>query len=323
MVSGCNRSKGFPGQNRPFLRKDKLDSHVRNIHPAAPSLSASSAAVANAILGPAGNSDDVLQPSADDLPSLINNGNSTLYNARGAQLGSTTNFSGSSFEEELVQPINADMLTTSMGWFDYTLPAVAKGNEDLAGMLFTSVTGMTDWEWNNIPSATTEFFSPSDLLLVPDPSKFVDYAQPISNSGKPSYQSAPALTASSFGAQSETTPSKAMQRKSQLLINNYPFDGIAANHNHNLSESTTVPASAAADKFGIDAGHLANLASLSSSQTLPELYDNDNISNLEPLKPSSIMIPVVADDPSDYYCWNFTANTPATSAGQYAWLQQD
>jgi len=51
MVSGCTRSEGFPGEKRPFPRKDKRDSHVRKIHHAALSPSVSStgftAAIAN------------------------------------------------------------------------------------------------------------------------------------------------------------------------------------------------------------------------------------------------------------------------------------
>ena len=47
MISGCNRSEGFPDKKRPFPRKDKLDSHMRNIHYAALSPSVSSVPAAN------------------------------------------------------------------------------------------------------------------------------------------------------------------------------------------------------------------------------------------------------------------------------------
>lgn len=55
MVSGCTRSEGFPGEKRPFPRKDKLDSHVRNIHHAALSPSVSSAGFTAAIPNIGGN----------------------------------------------------------------------------------------------------------------------------------------------------------------------------------------------------------------------------------------------------------------------------
>jgi hypothetical protein len=32
LVTGCTRSKDFPGQSRPFPRNDKFDSQVRNVH---------------------------------------------------------------------------------------------------------------------------------------------------------------------------------------------------------------------------------------------------------------------------------------------------
>jgi hypothetical protein len=35
MIPGCERSENFPSGKPPFTRKDKLDAHMRNIHPAA------------------------------------------------------------------------------------------------------------------------------------------------------------------------------------------------------------------------------------------------------------------------------------------------
>lgn len=332
------------------------------------------------------NTDDVPQRAVDDLLLYSNSSSSKLYNTGGAQLSaedlrlssqaaSLTNFeskdmwgipsgsSGSPFEEDLVPTTSADMITTSMTWFESSLPAVAEGNEDLALMPSTSITGMSDWEWSNIPSATTEYFSPSDLPLVPDPGQLADYAQPISHSGESSYQSAPGLTASSSGAQSEAafpvdnsqqtdilggywndtivfrpqsydsqadigngfsfpianmeTTNMSSQRKSQSPINDFAFTP-PTNHTHNLSDSTAVPDTNTSDS-GVNAGHLANLASLSSSQTLTESYDN--IDSSEP----GIMIPVGSDEaelPDGY--WNFPTTTPTTAADQaanYAWLQ--
>lgn len=337
-----------------------------------------------------GNIDDVPQRAVDDLLLLSSSSNSKLYNTGGARLsaedlrlssqaptfnsfdnkdlwGIPSGSSGSPFEEDLVQTTSADMLATSMAWFDNPLPAVAEGNEDLALMPSTSATGMSDWEWSNIPSATTEFFSPSDLPLVPDPSQLADYAQPISHSGESSYQSAPALTASSSGAQSEAAfpmegnqsndvmsgywndtvtfrpqsydsqadigngfsfpianmenPNLSIQRKSQSPINDFAF-AAPTSHTHNLSDSTAVPDTTVTADNGVNAGHLANLASLSSSQTLTEPYDNPELNNIDSTEPG-IMIPVGNDDSADSY-WNFSTNTPTTGADQavsYAWLQ--
>lgn len=185
-----------------------------------------------------GNTDDVTQRTVDDL--LLLNSSSKLYNTGGAGLsaedlrlsaqpsafasydfdnllGNTSATSGSPFEEELVQTTSAEILATSMGWFDNSLPAVAEAMEDITTVPSASATGMSDWEWNNIPSATTEFFSPSDLPLIPDPSQYADYAQPISHSGESNYQSAPGLTASSSGAQSEVAfPTESSQPISMM-----------------------------------------------------------------------------------------------------------
>jgi len=328
-----------------------------------------------------GGNDDVLQRSADDL--LLLNGNSNkLYTSAGAQISADdlrltsqavyTNFdietietmlanasgsSGNVSEDELPRTTGADMLSSTMPWFDSGLPAVAEGAEDFPNMCSASATGVSDWEWNNIPSATTEFFSPSDLPLVPDPNQCnPDYAQPISHSGESSYQSAPGLTASSSGAQSEVafpidsywndnlvvrqsydnqpdigngfsfpianmeTPSMT-QPGSKSPIDDYTFCSPPSSHTHKLSDSTAVPDGSATVDTGVNAGHLANLASLSSSQTLTESFENADISNLDD-QPGSIIIPVGSDDADGY--WNFPTNPPNTGAdqaGQYAWLQ--
>ena len=326
--------------------------------------------------------DDGLQRSADDLL-LLNGSSNKFYTSAGAQisaddlrlssqtayttfdienmLANTSGSSGNVSEDELPRSTGADMLSSTMPWFDSGLPAVAEGAEDFPNMYSTSATGMSDWEWNNIPSATTEFFSPSDLPLVPDPNQYnPDYAQPISHSGESSYQSAPGLTASSSGAQSEVafpidsdvsywndnlvvrqsyenqpeigngfsfpianmeTPNIS-QQGGKSPIDDYPFSGPPSSHTQKLSDSTNVPdGSATADDTGVNAGHLANLASLSSSQPLADSFENADISNLD-AEPGSIMIPVGSDDADNY--WNFPTNPPNTcadQAGQYAWLQ--
>lgn len=335
-----------------------------------------------------GGNDDGLQRSADDL--LLLNGNSNkFYTSAGAQISADdlrlssqaaytafdietmlANASGSSgnvSEDELPRTTSS-----TMSWFDSGLPAVAEGAEDFQNMCSASATGVSDWEWNNIPSATTEFFSPSDLPLVPDRNQCnPDYAQPISHSGESSYQSAPGLTASSSGAQSEVafpidpntasipidgdvlnsywndnlvvrqpfdnqaeigngfsfpianmeTPS-INQQGGKSPIDDYPFCSPPSSHTHKLSNSTAVPdGSTSSDDTGVNAGHLANLASLSSSQTLADSFENADISNLD-AEPGSIMIPVGSDDTDGY--WNFPTNPPNTGAdqaGQYAWLQ--
>jgi len=340
-----------------------------------------------------GGSDDGLQRSADDLL-LLNGNNNKIYISAGAQISADdlrlspqaaysnfdvdtmlVNASGSSgnvSEDELPCTTGADMLSSTMPWFDSGLPAVAEGADGFPNMCSTSATGVSDWEWSNIPSATTEFFSPSDLPLVPDPNQFnPDYAQPISHSGESNYQSAPGLTASSSGAQSEVafpidtntasmpidsdmvnrlwndnlvvrqpydsqadigngfsfsianmeTPSMS-QPGSKSPVDDYPFCSPPSSHTHKLSDSTAaLEGSATADNTGVNAGHLANLASLSSSQSLTDSFENVDISNLD--AEPAIMIPVGSDDPADGY-WNFPTNTPNTGAdeaSQYAWLQ--
>jgi hypothetical protein len=333
--------------------------------------------------------DDGLQRSADDLLLLSGNSNK-LYTSAGAQISaddlrlsqaSYTNFdiesmlasgsSGNVSEDELPRTTSADMLSSSMSWFDSGLPAVVERAEDFSNMCSASATGVSDWEWNNIPSATTEFFSPSDLPLVPDPNQCnPDYAQPISHSGESSYRSAPGLTASSSGAQSEVafpidTNATSMPIENDVLnrywndnlvvrqpydnqpdigngfsfpianmetpgmsqpgskspIDDYAFCNPPSSHTHKLSDSTAVPDGSATADTGVNAGHLANLASLSSSQTLADSFENADISNLD-TEPGSIMIPVGSDDTDGY--WNFPTNPPNTGvdqAGQYAWLQ--
>jgi len=85
----------------------------------------------------------------------------------------------------------------STGWFDSSLTTVTEAPGDFS----TSPNGLwNDADQWNIPSATSEYFSPSDLPLVT--SQPSELAQTISHPDS-NYQSAPPLTASSSGAQSE------------------------------------------------------------------------------------------------------------------------
>jgi hypothetical protein len=114
----------------------------------------------------------------------------------------TSDFSGSVDGDgaQLARTTSADALATSVGWYDSSiLTTVAEGPDDFS----SSPSGIFDYkdaDWTSIPSATSDFFSPSDLPLV---TSQPDLSQPISHSGESNYQSAPALTASSSGAQSE------------------------------------------------------------------------------------------------------------------------
>jgi len=107
---------------------------------------------------------------------------------------------GNSDGSQLSRTTSAEALSTQTSWFDSTLSTVAEAPGDFS----TSPTGMfgdyADAEWN-IPSATSDFFSPADLPLVS--SQASEFSQAISHSGESNYQSAPGLTASSSGAQSE------------------------------------------------------------------------------------------------------------------------
>jgi hypothetical protein len=124
--------------------------------------------------------------SGYDFPSMMGASDfSESVDGDGAQLARTT---------------SADVLSTSMGWYDSSvLTTVAEGPDDFSASP-TGIFDFKDAEWSSIPSAASDFFSPSDLPLV---TSQPDLSQPISHSGESNYQSAPALTASSSGAQSE------------------------------------------------------------------------------------------------------------------------
>jgi hypothetical protein len=199
---------------------------------------------------------------------------------------------------QLFRTTSADALSAQSAWYDNPLGTVAENPGDFATSP-TGIYGEHDW---NIPSATSDFFSPSDLPLS---STTDNFPQSISQSGESNQQSLPGLTASSSGAQSEidgpsgkleafpsfwtsTVPYRESTPSSGASNNLFAFPASVPNfepgfkptssprrhrqthsgssyHVHNGSGSTTVPGD-----FGYDAnvniGHLQNLASLKSAQ---------------------------------------------------------
>jgi hypothetical protein len=103
---------------------------------------------------------------------------------------------GSEDGSTLSRTTSAEVLSVSTGWFDSSLTTVTEAPGEFATSPSDLYFG-ADW---NIPSTTSEFFSPSDLPLN---TSQADLGQTISHSGESNYQSAPPLTASSSGAQSE------------------------------------------------------------------------------------------------------------------------
>jgi hypothetical protein len=202
---------------------------------------------------------------------------------------------------QLFRTTSADAISSQSGWYDSTLSTVAEAPGDFV----TSPTGLYgDNDWN-IPSATSDFFSPSDLPLSASQSSF---SQTISHSGESNYQSVPGLTASSSGAQSEidgpaatgniepfpafwtgtvqfrecTPVSGASNRKAFNFATSVPnFEAgfkptssprrhrqtysAGSNHSHNGSGSTTVPGDFDLGT-NVNIGHLQNLATLKSAR---------------------------------------------------------
>ena len=201
---------------------------------------------------------------------------------------------------QLFRTTSADAIASQSGWYENPLGTVAENPGDFV----TSPTGLYgENEWN-IPSATSDFFSPSDLPLSATQTNF---AQSISQSGESAYQSLPGLTASSSGAQSEidgptgngklepfpsfwtgtvpfreSTPATSNGNNAFAFPSSVPsFDATfkptssprrhrqtysgSSHHTHNGSGSTTVPGD-----FGYNAnvniGHLQNLATLKSAR---------------------------------------------------------
>jgi hypothetical protein len=199
----------------------------------------------------------------------------------------------------LFRTTSADALSAQSTWFDNPLGTVAE-NPNAFVTSPTGIYGENDW---NIPSATSDFFSPSDLPLSSTQDNF---PQSISLSGESNHQSVPGLTASSSGAQSEidgptggnkepfpsfwtgnvayreSTPASSASNNVFAFPSSVPnfeagfkptssprrhrqtYSG-GSHHAHNGSGSTTVPGDFGYTG-GINIGHLQNLASLKSAQ---------------------------------------------------------
>lgn len=202
-------------------------------------------------------------------------------------------------EATLYRTTSADALSAHSTWFDNPLGTVAENPSDLVTSP-TSFYNENDW---NIPSAASDFCSPSDLPLSATQNTF---AQSISHSGESNHQSIPGLTASSSSAQSEidgptgsgkeafppmwignvayrdSTPVSSASSNGLGLGASVPnfeagfkptstprrhrqtYSG-GSHHTHNGSGSTTVPGDFGYNG-GISIGHLQNLASLKSAQ---------------------------------------------------------
>lgn len=240
---------------------------------------------------------DMSAMSADNLTGFSSNG----FDASFDYSKCFSNDATSSDPAQLYRTTSADALSGQTTWYDNPLSTVAENSTDFV----TSPTGMYgENEWN-IPSATSDFFSPSDLPLSATSATFAQQA--ISHSGESAYQSLPGLTASSSGAQSEidgptgngkleafpafwsgTVPFRESTPVSGSSNNAFAFPSSVPNfdpsfkptssprrhrqtysggshHVHNGSASTTVPGD-----FGfnsnVNIGHLQNLATLKSAR---------------------------------------------------------
>jgi len=153
--------------------------------------------------------------SVDDMSLLNNNSNKVNGTNYGAQLSAdnlqdyvssgdfATGIIGFDFQaalgnesdgSQLSRTTSAEALSVSTGWFDSSLSTV----NEAPGEFSTSPNGIFgDADWS-IPSATSDFFLPEHLPLTQ-----LSDLQTVSHSGESNYQSAPGLTASSSGAQSE------------------------------------------------------------------------------------------------------------------------
>ncbi|KIW04195.1 uncharacterized protein PV09_04503 [Verruconis gallopava] len=242
---------------------------------------------------------DVPTMSADNLPAYFPTGFES-----GLDFGNY--FSGSDVStpdasSQLFRTTSADAISSQSGWYDTTLSTVAEAPGDFVTSP-TGVYGESDW---NIPSATSDFFSPSDLPLSTSMNKL---SQTISHSGESNYQSVPGLTASSSGAQSEIDGptgngkldafpalwSGTVQFRESTPVTSAPQNGVFAfpasvpnfepgfkptssprrhrqtysggsHHTHNGSGSTTVPGDYGFTS-NVNIGHLQNLATLKSAR---------------------------------------------------------
>lgn len=252
----------------------------------------------------------------------------------------------------LSRTTSAEALSVTTGWFDSSLTTVTEVPDFTTSPNHLNFDNDTDW---NIPSATTDFFSPSDLPLV---SQAPESIQTVSLSGESSYQSAPPLTASSSGAQSEigepldsgcpdifpnfwsgtvgirdsyplagsvdygfpqSLPAcdSGLKQKTKLIRHRQTYSsGSNSRHAHHLSDQTTVPDNASS-LVGVNIGHLQNLA----------YSDHSANQSASPEYPSvdgdfgAISIPAGVDDSTYSDDW-YLGVIPATESDSkdYSWL---
>ncbi|KAE9985144.1 hypothetical protein EG327_004812 [Venturia inaequalis] len=252
----------------------------------------------------------------------------------------------------LSRTTSAEALSVATGWFDSSLTTVTEVPDFPTSPNHLYFDNETDW---NIPSATTDFFSPSDLPLV---SQAPDSIQTISLSGESNYQSAPPLTASSSGAQSESGEPLDSGRPDIFpnfwsgtvdVRDSYPLAGAVdygfpqslpaydsglkqkpkpirhrqtyssgsnSRHAHHLSDQTTVPDNVSS-LAGVNIGHLQNLA----------YSDHSANQSASPEYPpadgdfGAISIPAGIDDSTYRDNWYLSVNPAVESDSKdYSWL---
>lgn len=245
---------------------------------------------------------------------------------------------------QLFRTTSADALLSQSTWYDNSLTTVAENSTDFV----TSPTGFYgDNEWN-IPSATSDFFSPSDLPLSATQSTF---AQAVSHSGESAYQSVPGLTASSSGAQSEidgptgnnnleafpgfwtgtvthreSTPQSVSNNATFAFPSSVPnfeagfkptssprrhrqtYSG-GSHHNSSGSGSTTVPGD-----FGLNGnvniGHLQNLASLKSAREAAAARSASQSPSSFPFTGDNDVAAITIPNTEDYYEFDYPLQAP-------------
>jgi hypothetical protein len=244
----------------------------------------------------------------------------------------------------LTRTPSGEALSTSMSWYDPSLPTVTEALSDYS----TSPNGIFefgDGDWNlPIPSATgTDFFSPSDLPLVT--SQPSDFSQPISHSGESNYQSAPALTASSSGTLSEDEPAFPAESDADKVTSHWSgtvqfrntapvsqdftfpqslpsFNGsikrkpnrprhrqtYSAGSNHMSHASGSTDSTVHASDSGVNIGHLQNLESLKRAREAAAFSSAQSSPSYPPMNESelrSITIPASIEDGSINDDWYF------------------
>ncbi|TID20763.1 Copper fist DNA-binding protein [Venturia nashicola] len=253
----------------------------------------------------------------------------------------------------LSRTTSAEALSVTTGWFDSSLTTVTEIPDFSTSPSHVYFDNDADW---NIPSATTDFFSPSDLPLI---SQVPDSFQTISLSGESNYQSAPPLTASSSGAQSEigepldsgcpdifpnfwsgtvgirdswhsagsieygiprSLPScdSGLKQKPKLIRHRQTYSsGSISRYAHHLSDQTTVPDNVPS-LAGINIGHLQNLAYSDHSATQSASPEYPPVLDGDF---GAISIPAGIDDSSYRDDWYLGMNsTNETDSKEYSWL---